>query len=95
MYPKNMRRKIRKMVHAAHSGIEACLKLAREYFYWPGITAQVKEHVEACEACAATGPSLPKETWAAEDNRPFTTKGDTGCGGHTDQAVANRGSGPV
>ena len=65
------------MIHAAHSGIEACLKLAREYVYWPGITAQVKEHVKACEACAATGPSLPKETWAAEDipTRPWQIVG--------------------
>ena len=75
--PKSMRRKILKMIYAAHSGIEACLKFAREYVYWPGITAQVKEHVKACEACAATGPSLPKETWAAEDipTRPWQIVG--------------------
>ena len=75
--PKSMRRKILKMIHAARSGIEACLKLAREYVYWPGITAQVKEHVKACEACAATGPSLAKETWAVEDvpTRPWQIVG--------------------
>ena len=63
------------MIHAAHSGIEACLKLAREYVYWPGITAS--QRAKACEACAATGPSLPKETWATEDTptRPWQIMG--------------------
>ena len=58
--PKNMRQKILKRLHAAHSGVESCLKLAREYVFWPGITAQVKEHVRRCQTCAMTGPSLPK-----------------------------------
>ena len=40
---RGMMRKILKMIHAAYSGVEACLKLARDYVYWPGITAQVKE----------------------------------------------------
>ena len=71
--PKNMRQKILKRLHAAHSGVESCLKLAREYVFWPGITAQVKENVQWCQTCAMTGPSLPKETWAAEDvpTRPW------------------------
>ena len=75
--PKNMRQKILKRLHTAHSGVESCLKLAREYVFWPGITAQVKEHVRRCQTCAMTGPSLPKETWAAEDapTRPWQIVG--------------------
>ena len=72
-----MRQKILKRLHAAHSGVESCLKLAREYVFWPGITAQVKEHVRRCQTWAMTGPSLRKETWAAEDapTRPWQIVG--------------------
>ena len=75
--PKNIRQKILKRLHAAYSGVESCLKLAREYVFWPGVTAQVKDHVRRCQTCAMNGPSLPKENWAAKDapTRPWQILG--------------------
>ena len=38
-------------IHLGHSGIEGCLKRARESVYWPGMTADIREHIQGCEIC--------------------------------------------
>ena len=45
--------------------------------YWPGMTAQIKDHIQHCGACAENARSLPKETWAADDlpSRPWQIVG--------------------
>ena len=38
--PKGMRTAFEKDVHSGHQGIEACLHLAREHVYWPGMNKE-------------------------------------------------------
>ena len=49
--PRKMRKEIIQDIHTSHAGIESCLRTARAYVYWPGITAEIKEHCEKCEIC--------------------------------------------
>ena len=49
--PTKMRADVKKEIHSAHSGIEGCLRRAREHVYWPGMNAEIKEWISTCEAC--------------------------------------------
>ena len=48
-------------LHAGHCGFTMTKSLAQTYFFWPGMTNQIKQLVESCQACLALHPSLPKE----------------------------------
>ena len=52
--PHHMRKEVIKDIHRAHLGIESCLRTAREYVFWPQMSAQIKEHCQKCETCCAT-----------------------------------------
>lgn len=49
--PKNMRSELMKRIHTNHMGINACLNRARECFYWPGMTSQLKDFIASCKTC--------------------------------------------
>ncbi len=59
--PKTLRKEILKRLHSSHQGIDRTLRRARQTVYWPGITADVKSTVRACEACMRYSPSQAKE----------------------------------
>ena len=60
--PANMRAEMKKEVHGAHGGMQACLSRARETTFWPGMTAEIKQFVETCETCRKYEISNSKET---------------------------------
>ena len=59
--PRQARAAILERLHAAHTGVNACLRRARETVYWPGITADIKRAVVACDICARHHQSIQKE----------------------------------
>ena len=47
--------------HAAHTGIDRCLKRARKSFYWPGMKNEVTQMINDCEPCQIYRDSQPEE----------------------------------
>ena len=61
--PRSLRAEMKMKIHSSHHGIEACLRRARECIYWPGISAEMKQGISACETCRELDSmTLPKET---------------------------------
>ena len=59
--PSSMRYEMKQKVHAGHSGINSCLRRARELIYWPGISAEIRQYVESCDVCASYSHKQPEE----------------------------------
>lgn len=59
--PATMRADMKQRVHAGHLGINSCLRRARELIYWPGMSSEIRQHVESCATCASFGTQQPAE----------------------------------
>ena len=59
--PTSMRFEMKQKVHAGHSGINSCLRRARELIYWPGISAEIRQYVESCDVCSSYSIRQPEE----------------------------------
>ena len=46
--PKALRQDMENRVHAGHLWIISCLRLARDLIYWPGMSAEIRQHVKTC-----------------------------------------------
>ncbi|ELU14067.1 hypothetical protein CAPTEDRAFT_31280, partial [Capitella teleta] len=51
--PQSLHAETKKKVHAGHLGINSCLRRARDLIFWPGMSADIRQYVEACTTCAA------------------------------------------
>jgi transposase InsO family protein len=60
--PENMKKEMKKRVHTGHMGINSCVRLAKDVMYWPRMTSEIRQYVEACSTCATFSDSQPKET---------------------------------
>ena len=71
--PPSMRRTVLDRLHAAHLGINKTTERASRSVWWPGITADVKHRVEACQTCRERLPSHPHEPMqhGPDATRPF------------------------
>lgn len=49
--PKKLRETILEELHEAHPGITRMKALARSYFWWPGMDADIENLVVSCDAC--------------------------------------------
>ena len=62
-----MRQKIREKLHVVHTGIQSCLRRAREAVYWPGMNKDLTDFISKCEICntfqnnQAPEPLIPHE----------------------------------
>ncbi|XP_033237657.1 uncharacterized protein [Drosophila pseudoobscura] len=60
---------------ASHGGIHKTLERIRRYYYWPGLVADVKKYIQACDVCKTTkAPNTiqrPKIGIAPESQRFF------------------------
>ena len=77
-----------KMAHEGHLGPKMCLRLLKEYYYFPNLERLVHEHIDGCEACDSNtdttrmnpilSSSMPKEKWdlVAIDFSSRTPTGD-------------------
>ena len=72
--PRAARKSVLAQLHASHQGIEKTKRRARQTVYWPGISNDIKNIVEACESCQQNRPSLQKEPMILDPlpNRPFS-----------------------
>ena len=77
LIPSSLRPKIRECLHGAHTGIESCLRRAREIVYWPGMPAEIKDFISKCEVCASYKKEQPKEPLISHKipSRPWETVG--------------------
>ncbi|KAK3703506.1 hypothetical protein QZH41_002225 [Actinostola sp. cb2023] len=60
--PYSLRKEMKQRIHSSHLGAESCLRRARETLFWPGMSAEIKEMVSACETCRTYETSPQKET---------------------------------
>jgi len=49
--PCDARSEVLNRLHASHTGVNACLRRARDTVFYPGITRDIKRLVEACDIC--------------------------------------------
>lgn len=59
--PKSMRYEMKQKVHAGHTGINSCLRRARTYIFWPGMSAEIRNFVETCATCASFQAKQPMQ----------------------------------
>ena len=51
LIPDSLKQKYINEVHSGHMGVEATLMKAREFIFWKGYSADIKEAVEKCGIC--------------------------------------------
>ena len=56
--PSSLRPTYLEELHVSHSGISKTKALARQHFFWPGLSRDIESMVENCEACRLHRPSL-------------------------------------
>lgn len=49
--PRSLHADMKARVHSSHLGTESCLRRAYECIYWPGMSAEIKQYISACEIC--------------------------------------------
>ena len=71
--PYAMRSEMKKKLHAGHTGINSCLRRARQYVFWPGMSNEVRQMIETCDTCNAIQPKQAKDTLFLHDvpQRPW------------------------
>ena len=55
--PKSLRPSFLSKLHESHSGISKTKSLARQYFFWPGITKDIENLISNCVDCRLHRPS--------------------------------------
>ena len=60
--PVSMRKEMLTKVHAGHQGVNSCLRRARDLIFWPGMSQQIRQHVDTCDVCATYADKQGKET---------------------------------
>ena len=69
--PRSMRKQVLQQLHESHSGIQRTRELARQLFYWPGMSRDVKSMIDSCEECQVLRASQPAEP---RQSRPEATQ---------------------
>ena len=49
--PRSLHADMKARIHSSHLGTESCLRRACECIYWPGMSAEIKQYISACEIC--------------------------------------------
>ena len=71
--PSSMREELKMKLHASHLGIQACLRRAREAFYWPNMNKDIEEFIGKCSVCNSYRQQQQKEPMIAHPipSRPW------------------------
>lgn len=59
--PGEIRNSIKSRLHSAQLGYHSMLRRARGTVFWPGMSAEVKQLVDACEICQEMKPRNGRE----------------------------------
>ena len=75
--PASMRLEVKRKVHAGHMGINSCIRRARDLVFWPGMSKEIHQYVEACDTCARYASTQQPETLHLHPvpNRPWSKVG--------------------
>ena len=75
--PQKMKQCILELLHVGHQAADGCLRHAREYFYWPGMSTDISLHVSKCQTCQENGHQQQKETLQSHSvpDRPWQKVG--------------------
>ena len=49
--PRSLHADTKARIHSSHPGTESRLRRACECIYWPGMSAEIKQYISACEIC--------------------------------------------
>ena len=63
-----MRNDMKKRLHSAHMGYDSMMRRARDVIFWPGMSQDIKQLADSCEACQELKPRTQKETLKQHDN---------------------------
>lgn len=75
--PSILRGEIKRKLHAGHSGINSCLRRARELIFWPGMSSEIRQYIESCNVCASSASRQAPEPLYMHDipDRPWQKVG--------------------
>ena len=75
--PLGARDEILNRIHAAHTGVNACIERARQTVFFPGITSAIKTLVASCDVCSKFQNEQQKEPLKPfpAPTRPWETVG--------------------
>jgi transposase InsO family protein len=59
--PRSLRRELIDVLHRGHTGITKTLALARQLYLWPGMANDLRQIIDACEACQSLRQGKPEE----------------------------------
>ena len=59
--PKTMRKMLLERVHAHHKGVQLTKAFLHRYYFWPDLSAQVRNICTNCTTCEENRPSKPHE----------------------------------
>ena len=59
--PEAARKRVLASLHLQHTGENKTLMNARQLYYWPGMTNDIKRLVSSCKECILYQPSQPLE----------------------------------
>ena len=73
----SLRKDMKNKLLSSHMGTESCLRRVREYIFWPGMSAEIKQQVEAGEICRTFEMSQQKQTLMPHEvpSRPWEKVG--------------------
>ena len=71
--PLELRSFVLELINSSHTGIESCLRRARECVYWPCMNSDVKQFVSKCEVCNCFPVNQQKESLQSHElaDRPW------------------------
>ena len=83
--PTSVRKELKAKVHAGLSGINSCLRRARELIFWPRMSSAIRQYTESCDICESHGTKqspeplnmheVPNRPWEKAGTDIFTIKG--------------------
>lgn len=75
--PHGARQAMLTRLHSSHIGLNGCQRRMRETFYYPGVTADVKKLIAACEVCSRFQTEQQREPMLSHEipTRPWQAVG--------------------
>jgi len=59
--PKTLRQDLIQVIHSSHQGSDACVRRARDVFFWPGLSMDVRSGISSCKICKRYAPDQQRE----------------------------------
>ena len=59
--PKALQRDMKEKVHSGHIDVNASLRRARTYIFWPGMSAEIRQYVGNCNTCSSFQAKQPTQ----------------------------------